>query len=68
MAVDPSTMEIVLGTYRFNHLQFQELLKYVWRGGYPRWKNEIRPAYVLEMKNNILLNGTGVFSDVEFGD
>ena len=68
VAVDPNTMEIELGAYRFNHIQFQELLKYVWRGGYPRWKNEIRPAYVLEMKNSVLLNGTGVFSDIEFGD
>jgi len=68
VAVDPNTMEIELGAYRFNHLQFQELLKYVWRGGYPRWKNEIRPAYVLEMKNKVLLNDTGVFSDIEFGD
>ena len=68
VAVDPNTMEIELGVYRFNHLQFQELLKYVWRGGYPRWKNEIRPAYVLEMKNNVLLNDTGIFSDIEFGD
>ena len=68
VAVDPNTMEIELGAYRFNHIQFQELLKYVWRGGYPRWKNEIRPAYVLEMKNNVLLSDTGVFSDIEFGD
>ena len=68
VAVDPNTREIELGAYRFSHIQFQELLKYVWRGGYPRWKNEIRPAYVLEMRNNVLLNGTGVFSDIEFGD
>ncbi|MGB5747264.1 MAG: hypothetical protein WBM69_09800 [Desulfobacterales bacterium] len=68
VAVDPNTMEIELGAYCFNHIQFQELLKYVWRGGYPRWKNEIRPAYVLEMKNSVLLNDTGVFSDIEFGD
>ena len=68
VAVDPNTMEIELGAYRFNHLQFQELLKYVWRGGYPRWKNEIRPAYVLGMKNNVLLNSTGIFREIEFGD
>jgi hypothetical protein len=66
VAVDPNTMAIELGAYRFSQIQFQELLKYVWRGGYPRWKNEIRPAYVFEMKNNVLLNGTGVFSDIEF--
>jgi hypothetical protein len=61
-------MEIELGVYRFGHIQFQELLKYVWRGGYPRWKNETRPAYVLEMKNKVMRNGSGIFSGIEFGD
>ena len=68
VAADPETMEIELGVYRFSHILFQELLKYVWRGGYPRWKNDNRPAYVLEMKNKVMRNGSGVFSDIEFGD
>ena len=68
VAADPETMEIELGVYRFSHILFQELLKYVWRGGYPRWKNDNRPAYVLEMKDKVMRNGSGVFSGIEFGD
>jgi len=59
-------METTIGPYHFNRSQFQELLKYVWRGGYPRWKNDTRPAYVREMKNKIMLNSSGVFCDVDF--
>ena len=68
VAADQKTMQVELGAYRFSHIQFQELLKYVWRGGYPRWKNDTQPAYVTEMKNKILLNSNGVFSDIDFDD
>ena len=68
VAVDNEKLETVIGPYCFNRTQFQRLLKYVWQGGYPRWKNEIRPAYVTEMKNKILSNCRGVFSDMEFND
>ena len=68
VTVDPKTMEIEIGVYRFSHTLFLDLLKYVWRGGYPRWKDEIRPAYVREMKNKIMRNRSGLFSDIEFGD
>ena len=33
---------IDIGSYRFSRDTFQELINYVWRGGYPRWRNEIR--------------------------
>jgi len=33
--------------------QFHELIRYVWEGGYPRWKDGIRPFYVIEMKEAI---------------
>ena len=68
IAVDNGKMETAIGLYLFNRIQFQALLKYVWRGGYPRWKNDIRPAYVTEMKNKILLNSRGVFNDIDFVD
>ncbi len=68
VAVDNKKMETEIGIYRFSRNQFQELLKYVWRGGYPRWKNEFRPACVLEMKNKVMLNRTGVFSNIDFSD
>ena len=60
--------EIQIGDYRFSGTQFQELIDYVWRGGYPRWKDEIRPGYVLEMRDNILQNRAGVFEGFVFED
>jgi hypothetical protein len=57
--------EIKIGEYEFNRSQFQELIKYVWRGGYPRWKNEIRPAYVTALKNKILKHSKGIFKGME---
>lgn len=68
VAADQKTMQVELGAYRFSHIQFQELLKYVWRGGYPRWKNEVRPAYVSNMKKQIMLKRIGIFDAIEFLD
>ena len=68
VAADQKTLGIELGAYRFSHIQFQELLKYVWRGGYPRWKNEVRPAYVSNMKKQIMLKRIGIFDNIEFLD
>lgn len=53
LAVDKQRTNIAIGEYVFNRESFQELIKYVWRGGYPRWKDEVRPDYVLEMKKSI---------------
>jgi hypothetical protein len=68
IAVDNEKMETTIGPYHFNRNQFQELLKYVWRGGFPRWKNDTRPAYVTAMKNIIMSNSSGVFCDIDFED
>ena len=38
-----------IGNYAFNRPQFHALLSYVWLGGYPRWKDDVRPAYVVQM-------------------
>ena len=58
--------EIQIGDYRFSSTQFQELIDYVWRGGYPRWKDEIRPAYVTALKDKIQKKSKGIFNDMEF--
>jgi hypothetical protein len=59
-------LEIDLGGYRFSREHFQQLIKYVWRGGYPRWKDEIRPTYVTEMKAKIMHHRRGLFEDMDF--
>ena len=68
IVVDNNRLETAFGGYRFNRNQFQQLLKYVWRGGYPRWKDGIRPAYVLDLKRKILAHPKGIFKNIDFGD
>jgi hypothetical protein len=47
--VNPNGEFIAIGNYAFNRPQFHALLVYVWLGGYPRWKDDLRPAYVVQM-------------------
>ena len=47
---DIDNRRVRVGEYHFTIMGFHELLHYVWRGGYPRWKGEKRPLYVLRMK------------------
>ena len=54
---------IGIGEYFFSKKPFHKLIQYVWVGGFPRWKDEIRPDYVLRIKavieksKNPLFNG-----------
>jgi hypothetical protein len=68
VAISPENDNLQIGDYRFSQMQFQELIKYVWRGGYPRWKDEIRPDYVRAMKDFILQNPKGIFNNIVFED
>ena len=68
IVADNKRLKTAIGRYHFNRYQFQELLKYVWRGGYPRWKDDIRPAYVLDMKKQIMANRMGIFENMTFDD
>lgn len=58
--------EIFIGPYRFTRNTFQELVKYIWRGGYPRWKDEKRPFYVLDMKKTISRSASPLFAGLFF--
>lgn len=49
ISVSPEPAEVAFGDYRFDRTGFQALLGYLWRGGYPRWRDRVRPACVLEM-------------------
>jgi hypothetical protein len=57
---------IEIGSFRFSRDSFQELIKYVWRGGYPRWRDLIRPDYVVSMKNTLMRNSRGLFEGIVF--
>jgi hypothetical protein len=58
--------EIGIGAYRFTRASFQELIKYVWRGGYPRWKDEVRPDCVSRMKSKIVTSHNALFGGITF--
>jgi hypothetical protein len=47
---EPQSAKVSIGEFGFEAAVFRELIRYVWRGGYPRWRNEERPNYVLRMK------------------
>jgi hypothetical protein len=42
--------KVSIGDYSFTWDSFQKLIQYIQQGVYPRWKDEVRPDYVLEMK------------------
>lgn len=51
--VDQKNNKVLVGQYVFSKSAFQELIKYIWVGGFPRWKDGIRPEYVMAMKKKI---------------
>jgi hypothetical protein len=55
-----------IGRYLFDRGQFHGLLNYVWVGGYPRWKDEKRPAYVLKMAQASLGSQNPIFKGLEY--
>ena len=61
--LDREDRYIRVGEYLFSRGSFQKIIQYVWLGGYPRWKDGVRPAYVLEMKRKIEKSQNWLFSD-----
>jgi hypothetical protein len=57
--------EVAIGQYRFSQENFQELIRYVWLGGYPRWRDGRRPGYVGEMKEAAVRAGAFPFERLE---
>ena len=66
VTISERTLEIGIGEYKFSRNSFLELVQYVWRGGYPRWKDEIRPDYVEEMRANIERHRHRLFENMQF--
>jgi len=60
--VDQKNDRISIGQYVFSKTAFQELIKYIWVGGFPRWKDEIRPVYVIAMKKKIEQSNHALFT------
>jgi hypothetical protein len=49
IALERDAGRVAIGEYAFDRTGFAALVRYVDRGGYPRWRDERRPGYVLDM-------------------
>lgn len=56
---------ISIGDYIFTRRWFQELVKYVWLGGMPRWRDDVGPSYVLDMKRAVEQSTHWAFEGIE---
>ncbi len=54
------------GEYLFDKNSFQALVRYVERGGMPRWKDNLRPQYVQNMRARIAKSDNPLFRGLEF--
>jgi hypothetical protein len=45
---------------------FRELVRYVWRGGYPRWRDEVRPPCVVEMQRALEESACFLFAGIDW--
>jgi hypothetical protein len=58
---------IRIGDVLFDREGFRRLLEYVWLGGYPRWRNGTRPAYVQAMKEAVELSDHPLLQEMVCG-
>jgi hypothetical protein len=63
VVVDDLDRAIALGPYRFDPPGFSALILYLWRGGMPRWREEMRPHYVLDMMDAVRGSPHWLFGD-----
>ncbi len=66
--IDQKKHQVYIGNYVFAWRVFQELIQYVWLGGMPRWKNWVRPEYVMAMKTKIEQSESELFKGFEMGE
>jgi hypothetical protein len=56
---------VSVGEYRFSRAGFAQLLAYVVRGGYPRWRDDSPPDYVRQMIEALAERGVTIAADAE---
>ncbi|MBN2123183.1 MAG: hypothetical protein JW821_02720 [Deltaproteobacteria bacterium] len=57
---------VAIGEFTFAPHAFRGLVNYVWLGGYPRWREGIRPEYVLNMKKAVEKSSSWLFEGPTF--
>lgn len=66
LSADADAKSVFIGQYQFDQGVFAQLLQYVWKGGYPRWKDEQRPTYVQQMVEAVLESDCWLFTETRF--
>jgi hypothetical protein len=65
--VDSASQTIKIGEYMFDRIGFHQLLLYLWAGGYPRWKDGVRPDYIMDMKKSVISSNNPIFEGIRLG-
>lgn len=64
--VDSGEDHVSIGEFTFNRHAFGGMIRYIWRGGLPRWRGDVRPDYVLTMREKIETSGHPLFRGLKF--
>jgi len=64
--IEKAAQKFLIGDYKFNRSVFLDMIQYVWRGGFPRWKNKEKPGYLLELKNRLDQNAAPIFAGLNW--
>jgi len=68
LACDGARDEITLAGHRFARREFHRLIDYVWLGGYPRWRDGVRPDYVQRMAGAVTGCDRWFFSGISLSE
>lgn len=63
-SVDERGNAVNIGDFRFSRSQSHKLIHYVWKGGYPGWKDDRRPIYVDMMAKNVARSSCPLLSGI----
>lgn len=56
--------QVNIGPFEFVKQDFWELIRYVWQGGYPKWRESMPPDYVSKMRQELLKSENPCFDGV----
>ena len=63
--VEAQSQRVEIAELLFSKAAFHELVAYVWRGGMPGWQDNLRPDYVIAMKDAINTSISPIFKNFE---
>lgn len=64
---DAENDTVAVAEYLFSRQTFHRLIEYVWLGGYPRWRDGVRPDYVMGMAKDLKISPSWLMRDLAPG-